>query len=590
MKKKMFFSFILISIISLIIFGVISLYVIDNSYIDKTKIHLKSLINLTTINIKNNEDYPKTAKDYAEKIGNDVGVTFVDKSGNVLGDSTSQLVFENHSNRKEIIDAFLYGDSSSIRYSDTERKTYIYVAKKINDNTVIRLSVPLMDSIMFIFYSLPAIIFSLLITVLIALFLSSRLSRSLIKPIMDFSEAIDLKVQEENVKSLTFDVKYDELVPIAKRFDELAEDLREYVSKLKFENNKINIILNTMREGLIILDSNKDVLLINSSASKFLGINMDVEGKNILFYTRNATFNNAIETVLNSSELSILNIPEGSISKKSLQFYISPILKNDNKSIIEGILIIISDVTAILRAEKIRSEFVANVSHELKTPITSIKGFAELLSSDSKEDSKNTKDYSEIILSQSERLISLIDDILLLSEVESKTKDSNIQYINLTTIANEIVQVLENQASIKNIKIECSKNDVYFNANRNSIFELLLNLTDNAINYNKIDGKIQLLLEEDEKNVYISVTDTGIGIPKEDINRVFERFYRVDKSRSKKSGGTGLGLSIAKHITELYKGKITIESVLNEYTKIFVVLPKNNNTKSMLSNTNTNFQ
>ena len=239
-------------------------------------------------------------------------------------------------------------------------------------------------------------------------------------------------------------------------------------------------------------------------------------------------------------------------------------------------MIIIRDVTAIIKAEKIRSEFVANVSHELKTPITSIKGFSELLLEDNIKDDKTVKEYSKIILSQSERLINLVEDILLLSEVESKTKDKNIEKINLNDIVEEVKAVVKEQASQMNISINFTPLEVYFFANKNSIFELLLNLTDNAIKYNKNGGIVEIKLDQDQNNVYISVFDNGIGIPKNDLQRVFERFYRVDKSRSKKSGGTGLGLSIVKHIVELYYGKIDIDSKENEFTKITITLPKTN--------------
>lgn len=569
MKKRIFWSFLLVSFCSLIIFGALSLYFLDNSYTEKTEIHLKSLISLIKNDNVIKSNYPELATKYAQLAGNDLRVAFVNKKGDVLGDSLSLQSYQNHSDRIEIIDAFAKGEGKSIRFSETDKKMTIYIAEKLDENTIIRLSVPLMDSVNFILFSLPLVLISLIIAVIIAFLLSKKLSSFIIKPILNFSEKIKINENQEN---LSINLPYEELRPIANRFEILNSNIKEYFEKLKNENNKINIILEKMREGVIILEKNKDVLLINNSAIKFLGANEDISDKNILFYTRNSVINNSIDNVIISKELSELNIPQGVLSSKALRFYISPIIEEE---VVQSVVIIIRDVTAIIKAEQIRREFVANVSHELKTPITSIKGFSELLLEGKAMDEKTVKEYSKTIISQSERLISLVDDILLLSEVESKTKDSDIEKVNLLEIIKEVKTVLNEQVVQKEITIKLPSNEILYNANKNSIFELILNLADNSIKYNNQGGVVEINLEEDENNVFLSVFDNGIGIPKEDIGRVFERFYRTEKSRSKKSGGTGLGLSIVKHITELYKGKIEIESKVNELTKITIILPKN---------------
>ncbi len=570
MKKRIFWSFLAVSLCSIIIFGALSFYFLDSSYTEKIGIHLNSLISLIKNENISKLNYQDLARKYADVIGNDIRVTFVNKDGIVLGDSLSLQKYQNHSDRIEIINAFAKGEGKSIRYSETNNKMSIYIAKKFDENTVIRLSIPLMDSINIILFSLPLVIMSLIIAVVIAVLLSKILSKLIIKPILEFSEKLNII---ENNQTFSINFAYEELSPIAYRFEKINSNLNEYFLKFKNENNKINIILDKMREGVIILDKNKDVLLINNSAKRLLDIKEKLFDKNILFYTRNTALNNAIEDVINSKNISEINISQGVISNKALRLYISPIFEDEDT---QGVVIIIRDVTAIIKAEKIRSEFVANVSHELKTPITSIKGFSELLLEDNIKDDKTVKEYSKIILSQSERLINLVEDILLLSEVESKTKDKNIEKINLNDIVEEVKAVVKEQASQMNISINFTPLEVYFFANKNSIFELLLNLTDNAIKYNKNGGIVEIKLDQDQNNVYISVFDNGIGIPKNDLQRVFERFYRVDKSRSKKSGGTGLGLSIVKHIVELYYGKIDIDSKENEFTKITITLPKTN--------------
>jgi len=578
-RRKIFWSIIIVSLCSLVIFGVLSLYFIDDSYTKKTEIHLKSLISIIKLNPTTTASFQELAEQYSNSIGNEVRVTFVNKKGLVLGDSLSLETYQNHSNRAEIMDAFSNGVGTSIRLSETNGMTNIYYAERYNADTVIRLSVPLRESLNFILFSLPLILLSLLLAGAIALFLSGKMSKRIIQPLLDFSEKIDIATIGTRKESLLIRVPYEELLPIANRFDLLEMKLKAHLDELMNESNKIKLILDKMREGVIILNKEKDVQLINKSAVKHLGLakfipekmdrlsqEIDME-KNILFYTRNVELGQAIDHVFETAETTILNSAEGTFTEKALRFYISPVA---DASGISGVAIIIRDVTEIIRAENIRSEFVANVSHELKTPITSIKGFAELLANE-----KGTANqYTKVILEQSERLLELIDDILLLSEVESKTKDSNIERINLTDLIQEVIQVETNQMKKKEITVDFSSAPIYMHANKNTIFELLLNLIDNATKYNNQGGKIEISVIDLDKEIKISVFDNGIGIPKGDINRIFERFYRVDKSRSKKSGGTGLGLSIVKHIVELYKGTVIVESEIGSYTKIVVSLPK----------------
>lgn len=570
MKRRIFWSFLIVTFFSLVIFGALTLYFIDNNYTKKAQDHLKSLANVI-INQKNDgNDYPALAKGYAFTIGEDVRITFVDKKGVVLGDSLPINVTENHSNRKEIKDALLLGEGSSVRFSSTDKKYTVYFAKMVNENIVIRLSYPLFDSIKFILFSLPAVFLSLLLAIFLAFLVSKKLSDAIIKPIFDLTENINFSSDN----SFALNVKYDELIPIAKNFDILNDKIKSQIIELKKESNKINLILNKMREGIIILDSNKNILIMNESAKKLLSLNSEFEDKNILFLTRNTELLDNINAVISKGDAKVFDVQEKTLSKKALRLYISPFF-NEQEESVQGVVILISDITLVLRAEKIRRDFVANVSHELKTPITSIKGFAELISAGEIKETETIKNYSKLILAQSERLITLVDDILLLSEVESKTKDTDLEKANISLLIKETVSILQNQAKEKSITISLDLNDVYMNVNRNTFTELILNLTDNAIKYNKEKGEIKISLFENENNIYFSVYDTGIGIPDKDKARIFERFYRVDKSRSKKSGGTGLGLSIVKHIAELYKGKISLESENDKFTKITIEFPKN---------------
>jgi len=575
MKKRMFWSFFALSFSALILFTTITLFIIDDSYTQKTTEHLFSLTSLIAQKLTVAESFPAInyqadAVKLANTLGADVRVTFVDKAGKILGDSLSPEMYQNYSNRIEIIDAFKTGKGKNIRFSDTNGFTNICVAQKIDADLAVRISIPLQDSMDFVLLSLPMILMSLFLIGGIALFVSTRLSKKIIKPILAFSEKLDFS-SPMSTESLAISVPYEELLPLARRFDDMYESLQKHVNELKDEGEQVNLILNKLREGVVILNIEKNVILINTRAQKLLGLaetSYDVH-HNLLFYARNVELSDTIDLVIKTRETNILNVAENTFSDKALRFYISPV---DG----EGVVIIIRDITEILRAENIRSEFVANVSHELKTPITSIRGFAELLA-EGKGDGTNVHGPAKIILEQADRLLSLVDGILLLSEFESKTYDSNLEEVDILAIAHEVAVVLEKQAEEKGVTISFSGKAVKYRANKNTVFELIMNLVDNAIKYNKQGGTVDVAVQmletaQGTRSVEISVRDSGIGIPQGDLGRVFERFYCVDKSRSKRSGGTGLGLSIVKHIVELYKGEIEVESELGEYTLLKVRL------------------
>jgi two-component system phosphate regulon sensor histidine kinase PhoR len=239
-----------------------------------------------------------------------------------------------------------------------------------------------------------------------------------------------------------------------------------------------------------------------------------------------------------------------------------------------GAIVLITDVTAVRRAEQIRSDFVANASHELKTPLTSIKGFAELMESGIISDPQQSAKCLEHIRKETDRMIGLIDDILKLSELESVVSDTGRSRVGLKLIAQRAADSLDIQAREKGVSVDVTGSTGMLSANPDRMFEVVLNLVDNAIKYNRPGGKVGVDISETDSEVTLRVADTGVGIPEESKERIFERFYRVDKSRSRREGGTGLGLAIVKHITELYKGHITLDSKLGEGTTVTVVLPR----------------
>lgn len=571
MRKRIFWTIILVSVMSVLLFTALSFYIVSLDFNNKTQADLNSRINLILAAKSPSQDYKALANTLSDEMGDNVRVIFVLMDGTVAGDSlTSPEKTENHAGRQEIADAFSKGRGNSIRYSKTFGSLTVYSAARYDDNAVIRLSADINTSLAMLINSIPSLLFVLLITIFISLYISRKTAKRLTSPVLEMTQHFEKEELSDNIKDFT---GYEELIPIVRNFEEILNKLKTQAKKSERESVRLQLILDSMEEGLIILDTNIDILIINKSAKRFLDVTDENKEKNLLFISRNKEFNDAVASVLKEGKPCVLDLKQGKYS--TFRFYISPVL-NDEEKHLQGALIIISDVTNILKAEKIRREFVANVTHELKTPITSIKGFAELMAEGITKDEEGIKNNSKYILAQAERLISIVDDILLLSEIESKVADTEMEIINITSVANEVAETLKGLAAHKKVLIFCEGKEVYFKANKNSIAELILNLGDNAIKYNKEGGSVTITIDEDENNAIISVKDTGIGIPLKHKDRVFERFYRVDKSRSAKSGGTGLGLSIVKHITELYKGRITLESEPDKFTEITIFLPKEN--------------
>lgn len=291
--------------------------------------------------------------------------------------------------------------------------------------------------------------------------------------------------------------------------------------------------------------------------------------RNILELTRDSEIIEKIETSYRELEHLVFDIDT---SNKHYRYYLSPVTEGNN-SWVKGLLILIEDITMQKKAEIMRREFSANVSHELKTPLTTMMGFAEMIKEGLINDRESILKYSGMIYQEGMRLISLIEDLMRLSKIEEGINLTEKELINIKEISEEVVSILQTKSEKYGVRLNLNTDNVEMKGNRNYISELLYNLIDNGIKYNKLGGIVNINIYKDHDQIYIVVSDTGVGIPKENQDRIFERFYRVDKSRSKETGGTGLGLSIVKHITELYNGKITLKSRVNEGTTITIRFP-----------------
>jgi two-component system phosphate regulon sensor histidine kinase PhoR len=420
-------------------------------------------------------------------------------------------------------------------------------------------------------YSIIAILAELLITTLLVLKFSTSMTRPL-KELITVSKGI----YNGNYSKRAGIKSSDELGELAFTFNQMAAKLENTVADLIDKNINFDSIMNSMTNGFIAIDKDGIVILINAIACDLFGIENaeGTIGKKLIEVVRNHRVNEIIIQTIENNSPTVGEINFNHAGERIFRVYTNPIISKENPNSNSGGILTIIDITNIKKLEQIRTDFVSNVTHELKTPLTSIRGFVETLREGAVDDHEVAIKFLEIIDIEAERLYILISDILQLSEIETMQKDTNISWYNLKEIVQEVLSILDNTAVKKGIVIIHEVDDgLEIKANRNRIKQLLLNLIDNAVKYNVENGRVLIRASKAEGILTISVKDTGIGIDAEHIPRIFERFYRVDKGRSRSMGGTGLGLSIVKHLVNLYNGDIRIESEPCKGSEFIVQLP-----------------
>lgn len=557
MNKRIYRSLIFIAFLTLILSTTVSLFV-NYKFYEKSSIdNMSNLTNIIKEDLENTDDRIEYLE-RVSRINSKIRISYFDQGANPIFDSKADVkTMENHGNRKEIINANSSIEKKAIRYSETLSTDSVYIAYRLNDGTYIRLASPINTIIGTFVKILPINIVLAVFIFIIAMFISKHSTKKILEPLNKSSsdpESVDLS-------------EIPEISPFVREITAQKDIIAKHLEQIKIERDTIGLILENMREGLLILDSEKNILVINKKATEFLSSNlnssMGLNDKNILYVTREEKLIDSIENSYKGKSYS----DSIEVGDKIIKYYVNPVYIGDE---ISGSIVLLIDETKRQRLEKIREEFSANVSHELKTPLTSICGFAELL----KNDMVAVDDQKEIInsiYSESNRLLDLIDEIIRISSLESSVTVKK-EDVNLREIADELAYQFRDKAEKKNVRIIVNGNEKLM-ANNTMMWELLSNLLDNAIKYNKEDGSVKIDMSRDNDNIILSVEDTGIGIDNKDLDRVFERFYRVDKSRSKKSGGTGLGLSIVKHIIKNHDGNLKVESELGKGTKITVYLP-----------------
>ena len=566
MKKKLviyllstvIFIFVVVTALFISIFN----YEYQQNLKDKLQINNKMIISiLQSNNLRDPEKF------FEENLANtQLRVTYVDKNGKVIYDSSiTGETMDNHNGRQEIIEARKSGNGFTQRYSVSTHNNMMYFATSFGDGHIIRSSMPIkivngLDSKYFKFYII-AIIFSALMSILFSI----KLSFIIVKPITDLS-FITSRISKGEFHRRARILSDDEIGQLAKNFNEMADKLELTLSEVTEKQNRLKAILQSMDSGVIAVDNKNKVIMINPYAKKMFGVTKDIIGQNLLDNIRDYQ----LENIFNQSDDDYKEIKISWPQERDLRIKKADII---NKSEHIGTVAVVQDITEVKKLEKMRTQFVANVTHELKTPLTSIKGFAETLKY--VDDSETKEKFLNIINEEAERLTRLITDILTLSHIEQQ-KEVKKEKIDVNKVVLDVFNLMKNVADEKGIQLSVQQENIKaFIGDVDRFKQMLINLVGNAINYSESGDSVCIGLKSKDDTFIVWVKDTGVGIAKKQIPRIFERFYRVDKARSRSNGGTGLGLAIVKHIVLNFNGKISVESELGLGSKFIVEIPYN---------------
>ena len=485
----------------------------------------------------------------------DVRITWVAANGDVLYDSASDSdVMENHLQREEIQSALATGFGESARYSSTMLKQYLYCAQKLSDGTVLRLSVSHNSVWVLLLGMLQPILIVIAVAAVLSFLLASRLSKRIVDPMNKLN--LDEPLENEG---------YDELSPLLRRIYSQQQHLKEQQATLTRKQNELEAIVGHLEEGMILLDKSCKVITANQAALRLLDARAsNIAGLDLLMLSRNLALAEAVQEAMDGRSATRKTELHG----KTIQIQAAAVGQQDEMS---GVAVVLFDITQSEQAEQRRREFTANVSHELKTPLQSISGYSELLMRGMARQ-EDIQPFAQRIYGETQRLIQLVQDIINLSQLDEGSS-YQWQQANLFAIAAEVIGSLEHFAEEKQVRLTLEGSDTMLRGVPELLRGIVYNLTDNAIKYNRPGGSVTVTVSRQKDEAVLTVSDTGIGIPEGEQDRIFERFYRVDKSRSKEVGGTGLGLSIVKHAAFLHKAAIDVTSQLGAGTTIQVRFP-----------------
>ena len=481
----------------------------------------------------------------------DYRITWIDTDGTVLYDSDAlSSDMENHLEREEIKEALATGYGESKRYSATLMDRSLYAAQRLEDGTVLRLSIAQSSILTLVLGMAQPISIVIVLAVVLSVVLAVRLSKSIVKPLNE----IDLNHPLSNEG-------YDELAPLLRRIDGQQKQLRGQKTRLEQKQAELDTIIGSMSEGMVLLNERGKIVSINPAAMRLLGTSWNCVGTDMLTVSRNLDLHDILSRALQGqSEVQTVSLEAG-----KYQISASPIMSEEK---VVGAALCFFDVTEKEKAEQMRREFTSNVSHELN----SISGYAELLQNDMVKQ-EDIVPFAGKIYREAQRMTSLVEDILSLSHLDEGAEDMEWTEVKLYELASKAIAGLEAEAKAAKVTVSLSGEDCRLHGIPQLLHSIIYNLCDNAIKYNKVGGEVKVSVEKQDAGAVLTVSDTGIGIPAQEQARIFERFYRVDKSRSKEVGGTGLGLSIVKHAVLIHHGTIEVDSAVDEGTTITVRLP-----------------
>lgn len=589
MQKKIFITYTILLFIGIVLTGLLTLSLVSTSYMNDVEKRL--ITNATLINkfiveeIKDRGfdklDYSKYAQEYGET--GKTRVSFINSKGVVMGDTeikkSDLYKIENHLERPEVQEALNGHIGVTQRKSYTTNNDYIYVAIPI----MIDGRIEGVTRLAFLITEVNQLTNKLIQNNLIAVFcgllvvtsLGYRYISTVTKPIQEITSTAQKIANGGFLNRVSIHSK-DEIGALADTFNLMAEKLNITISEMRDQNTRLQSILTSMNEALIAVDRTNKIMLINPVAMKLFNISDEnVYGKDILEIIRNQELLFQFKKILHNKSIEVNEITIHEPETKILRVHTNFIRLDMDPNRVIGIMSLIQDITEVRKLENIRSDFVANVSHELKTPLTSISGFIETLKAGAINNENVRNKFLDIIEIETDRITRLIDDLLSLSAIEYNKGSSKLEPIDIKETINQVSIMVENLVLQKAItyEVEIESAIPMINGNRDWFKQMLLNLIENAIKYTSDHGKVKVLVYRRYESIFIVVKDTGIGIPKEDIPRLFERFYRVDKARSRKVGGTGLGLAIVKHIVLSFKGDIRVNSELGKGSEFIVRFP-----------------
>ena len=551
MKNKIFRALVALAAMAVLLASLLITFVVSQDFFNETKKELSQEARYISMGLASGGD------DYLNKIAaentGDVRVTLIDSDGTVLFDNQAEArTLENHAMRREVMEAIANGSGEEERFSDTLDKTTYYYAVRLEDGKILRLARTIDSIYKSVMQMMPFMLGIVILVAALASVVARRLTKNLVQPLDDVN--LDEPLDNDT---------YDELAPFLTRIAKQKRQLSKNLAKLRSKQEELTIITNNMNEGMVLLNGHQNVLFINESAAKIFGFDAkDVIGKNILTVDRAQEVQDLLQKVAAAGS------GEGLYEKDQRFYQLSGSSVNGS-----GSVILIYDVTEKMAAEQMRREFSANVSHELKTPLQSILGYAEIMKNGLVKDEDKQR-FLERIHAEAENMIELIQQIMELSRLDENKSVGDFVDVDLYAMAQNIAARLKYKADKRGITLDVAGSNAVVCGVQSVLSEVVYNLVDNAIKYNKDNGSVSVKVADGADEVTVSVSDTGIGIGAADRERVFERFYRADKSHNKETGGTGLGLSIVKHGVLYHKGRVDLESELGKGTTITIVLPK----------------